>query len=155
MELTPNMGGNRIMVALSATSDPLGTWFRYIVYTAPSGKCVDQPKLGYSADKIVVTSSLFNAVCARGTAPFDSARMLVLDAVALRAGNPVTFDEFDMGGRFGLLPALPTRQAEMLGSTSNAFAVFHGSDILNSDIAALVVIRGNPAASNVQFQQQS
>jgi hypothetical protein len=50
---------NAIRIAVSATSDPLGTWYLYIFYQ-PNNLFPDQPYLGVNNDKVVVSANLFN-----------------------------------------------------------------------------------------------
>jgi hypothetical protein len=50
---------NAIRIAVSATSNPLGTWYLYIFYQ-PNNLFPDQPYLGVNNDKVVVSANLFD-----------------------------------------------------------------------------------------------
>ncbi len=50
---------NRVRFAVSATDNPLGTWFIYQVSTGVAGRLPDQPYIGYSDDKFVITANDF------------------------------------------------------------------------------------------------
>ncbi len=57
---------NRVNFAVSATADPTGTWFIYRVVTPNSNILPDQPYIGYSDDKFLITANDFVAVATPG-----------------------------------------------------------------------------------------
>jgi hypothetical protein len=57
---------NRVNFAVSATDDPTGTWFIYRVTTPSSNVLPDQPYIGYSDDKFLITANDFVAVAVPG-----------------------------------------------------------------------------------------
>jgi hypothetical protein len=64
---------NSIHVAVSASEDPTGDWF---VYDFPFSNCPDQPSIGVSQDKFVVSVNTFANLCTGG---FTGAQFTVAD----------------------------------------------------------------------------
>ncbi len=87
-------------VAVSATPDPLGPWYRYD-YTPQAGRLPDYPKLGLWSDGYGYTARLFAATFQGSFAgAFERARMLVGDPGARLVGFVLADDEYH-----ALLPA--------------------------------------------------
>jgi hypothetical protein len=77
---------NPIILMVSNTADPTGTW-RVITWTTVGAGFLDHPYLGFDATKIVVSGRRFNSA---GTAFFGSSLYLI-DKAAMYAGTPITF----------------------------------------------------------------
>jgi len=87
-------------VAVSATPDPLGPWYRYD-YTPQAGRLPDYPKLGLWNDGYGYTARLYAATFQGSFAgAFERARMLVGDPGARLVGFVLADDEYH-----ALLPA--------------------------------------------------
>jgi hypothetical protein len=89
---------NRINFAVSATADPTGTWFIYrvIANRGPAGECLptpcqqtlpDQPYIGYSDDKFIITANDFVINFNLGTGPFIGVQVWILNKGQMLAGN--------------------------------------------------------------------
>ncbi len=89
---------NRVNFAVSATADPTGTWFIYrvIANLGPTGVCdpvichhtlPDQPYIGYSDDKFLITANDFLIDFNTGTGPFIGVQVWILNKAEMIAGN--------------------------------------------------------------------
>jgi len=88
---------NRVNFAVSATADPTGTWFIYrvIANLGPAAVCdtvcqhtlPDQPYIGYSNDKFLITANDFVIDFNTGTGPFIGAQEWILNKGEMIAGN--------------------------------------------------------------------
>jgi hypothetical protein len=61
----PNVLSSATLIAVTATNDPTGTWFRYAIDADPTattagGKWADFPSIGFNKDWIVIQDNLFN-----------------------------------------------------------------------------------------------
>ncbi len=76
-------------IAVSQTSDPTGSWYRY-AFEWPGGRFPDYPKFGVWPDGYYMSCNQFtNSWAGAGVAVFDRAKMLVGDPTA-------TFQYFDL-----------------------------------------------------------
>ena len=88
---------NRVNFAVSATADPTGTWFIYrvIANLGPASECLttcqhtlpDQPYIGYSDDKFLITANDFIIDFNLGTGPFIGVQVWILNKAEMIAGN--------------------------------------------------------------------
>jgi len=77
-----------VKIAVSGTNDPTGSWTIYNVPFSPSGTCPDQPRIGVSNDKFVVSANDFSNFCGvfGGTSSFIGADFFVFDKTELISG---------------------------------------------------------------------
>ena len=74
-----------ILIAVSLTSDPTGSWYLYGFYVDPNAVLFgDYPTLGYNKDKVAVQMNLFNGNTATGTTIF------IFDKATMYAGGTLT-----------------------------------------------------------------
>src|SRR3989441_12431476 len=85
---------NRVNFAVSATADPTGTWFIYRVIANSSASSAtsyhtlpDQPYIGYSDDKFLITANDFVIDFTTGNALFIGAQYWILNKAEMLAGN--------------------------------------------------------------------
>ena len=85
---------NRVNFAVSATADPTGTWFIYRVVAnshatsaISSHTLPDQPYIGYSDDKFLITANDFVIDFNTGTGPFIGVEYWILNKAEMLAGN--------------------------------------------------------------------
>jgi hypothetical protein len=88
---------NRVNFAVSATADPTATWFIYrvIANRGPAGECLttcqhtlpDQPYIGYSDDKFLITANDFVIDFTTGTGPFIGVQVWILNKGEMLTGN--------------------------------------------------------------------
>ena len=146
--------GDAVDVAVSHTEDPTGLWDVYRAFTAPSDRFVDQPRLGFSADKVLIeftsqdklTFPSFCATC------WDDI-MIVIEKSDLDSlvSSPQAIDinlSTELNHRFGVIPATPLPGAEV----PNAFAVYRGHDVLGAYSSTLVIV-GLPSTNDVAFKE--
>ena len=79
---------NKVFIAVTQTSDPAGSWFRYSFTPASTDGALllDHPYLGFDNKLLVVTGRKFP-----GGASFTGPILFVFDKASLAAGNPITF----------------------------------------------------------------
>ncbi len=78
---------NRVRFAVSATDNPLGTWYIYQVATAASNILPDQPYIGYSSDKFGITANDFTIDTTTGAATYLGAQFWILNKAQMMAGE--------------------------------------------------------------------
>jgi len=102
-----------VRLAVSATDDPTGTW---AVYNIPYdfAVCPDQPKMGISDDKFVISTNDFSLRC---TGNFLGNHIIVFDKNELIAGSTLTKIQ-DLGVDFFNISMMP---AQSLSSTSTLY----------------------------------
>src|SRR5205807_715005 len=104
-----NQNNSEIDIAVSQTSDPTGSWNLYAVGTDYGNHLLDQPKLGVSNDKAVMT---WNKNGFSG--PYD---FLVLQKSDLMAGATTPGSWFhEDGSHYNVIPAVT------IGSSNDEFA---------------------------------
>ena len=99
---TAKSSDSAVLIAVSNTSDPTGTWKRYkIKADAASASWADYPSFGFNRNWIVVSVNMY---LNGGSGGFDTARLFIFDKNTLYTGTtaPVTIE--DTGGAT-LVPA--------------------------------------------------
>ncbi len=138
--------GSQAKLAVSQSSDPTGSWciYSFGFFTRTDGTVLDQPKLGFSDDKIMIS------VNENGGTPEDFDVLQKSDVIASCGG--VAGTAFS-NGDFNLMPVIS------LSSTSNLFAVFNSFDFSFScpfpflgEHAKILTITGTPA-TGVSFTE--
>jgi hypothetical protein len=132
---TGNRTGSQAKLAVSQSSDPTGSWciYSFGFFTRTDGTNLDQPKLGFSDDKIMIS------VNENGSTPEDFDVLQKSDVLAGCSG--VAGTAFS-NGDFNLVPVIS------LSSTSDLYAVFNGFQQ-----AKILDITGTPAAGDVGFTE--
>ena len=148
-----NANNSRMYIATSATSDPTGTWFITLVGTN-AGIATDQPKIGASTDKVVMS---WNGINNFGT--FVGQQTVVLQKSDLLSHATVRFVSFAADlTRSSIVPAItqsPTT-TEFLGYNDSCSLANHtGASSCSSGTPsfAVVAITGTPAGSDVAWNQ--
>ncbi len=136
-----------VLLAVSKTADPTGVWDVWQAMT-DANKIDDQPRLGYSADKIVVAVDQFNSLTS-----FNADFMAVIqksDVLAAVSPQTVKFNMTSgLNHRTGIIPATPLPNE----NTNTVFAPYHGSDTLGQ-YASTLTVTGTPAGNNVVIKEQ-
>jgi len=86
---------NSIILAVSTSGDPTQPWFPPREISA-GPNCPDQPWLGFSSDKVVISANVFTNHCDPNTAVFQGAQLWILNKNQLLSGfvSGVTFPPF-------------------------------------------------------------
>ena len=133
----------QVYLAVSASSDPAGLWYTYLVSSNTSRTFYDQPKVGVSSDKIVISWADYS------TTSFIGEELWILDKSEAIAGMPPEYAQYTPDTqRFGMVPSLePT-------ATSVAYVVYNNADKdLNQNeafpTAGVIAINGTPSQHNV------
>ena len=85
----PQVLSSATLIAVTATNDPTGTWFRYAIdadptATAAGGRWADFPSIGFNKDWIVIQNNLFGFGTS-GTG-YQGPQILAIDKAAIYAG---------------------------------------------------------------------
>ncbi|MFE6834810.1 IPT/TIG domain-containing protein [Streptomyces sp. NPDC057705] len=97
-------GGDEVDVAVSDTSDPRGNWTVYIAGSNTTNVLQDQPKLGYSADKVTLSWNNYDLT----TTPRDFLGVVtvIVNKADLLAGGTISFTTFAPDtNQFQVVPA--------------------------------------------------
>jgi hypothetical protein len=120
--LTSTFGPNSAYgwnLAVSQTDDPTGSWWIYIIPTANLGSFPDFPKMGYSADKVVITGDAFSGNTFMGT------EFVVFNKSELTSGSDTHMNFFTPDqGDFAIEPA---QHLDPVGAASNDGTLFMAS----------------------------
>ncbi|TMD67746.1 MAG: hypothetical protein E6I84_03125, partial [Chloroflexi bacterium] len=158
---------SNVYLAVSNTSDPTGTWFHWLVRNT-AATITDQPKVGYSDDKVTMSWGEFVAPPCQGQSTFycfNGQVTLVVQKSDVLAVPQNLSPRFAVLGpdlsEFGIVPA------QSLSSTSAQYEVYNNADPYNlvenqcaQQVNALygpcptlgmVVITGTPAGSNLSM----
>lgn len=114
---------NHVVLAVSASNDPNGLWRIYSVAAGP-GRCTDQPYIGVSDDKLVVTGNDFANHCPLTTqnTGFLGAQFWILNKLEMLAGLP-SIDLVSFGPDSTTESAYPVQS---LSPTSSEYMVSAG-----------------------------
>jgi len=118
---TSLMNPSTFRIAISETNDPTDVWTIYEI-ASNLDLCPDQPKIGVSDDKFVVSVNNFDNFC---DGIFQGTDIFVFKKSELTSGAfPITIDEFvPSSSRFGINPAqsMSSSSTVYLGSIDNFF----------------------------------
>lgn len=82
-----DMTRRTILIAVSASSDPTGTWRIYEIITMGFPVCPDYPRLGLSNDKLVLSVNVFDSSSPNACQePFQGSRIAVMEKSRMLAG---------------------------------------------------------------------
>ncbi len=149
-------GGNwttmGVNLAVSSGPDPAGNWTVYqnLYGVAPfnaQGNLQDQPKLGFSDDKVTMTANVYLGHNGSG-AYFTGEDVIVLQKSNLIAGKTVSYGGWTSGYAFDSIPAVPTPYAANNNTTQ--YVVWQGYGLLHIDQITGTPDGGNLDNSNVQ-----
>lgn len=123
VEFSLNQGLGALLLSVSATDDPTGTWYNYRIPTIsqqgdnPTPGLVDFPQLGYDGEAIYLTQNFF----ALPDFSFEEATMVGLDKRAAYAGDTIDANHFtDLRNADGSL-AFTVQPAAVDGATPGHF----------------------------------
>jgi hypothetical protein len=132
----PDYSQSSVLLAVSKTADPAGSWNQYVVNTA-TGLVLDQPKLGMSGDKIVLTANEYSCpTCYQGTQTY------VVDQYSAEAGaQPPIISGFDDG----MNKVLPVVNVDTGTTGNDAYEVYpHSCGVLGlSTCITVITITGS------------
>jgi len=116
---------SKILIAVSATSDPTGTWHKYsIVYDATLVNWLDFPNVGFNSKWVLISGNEFTMSSLMG----EGVSLYAINYASMLAGSGAPFTRFDQGSSFSICPALTYDSAE-----ANAYAV----EVYNASSAQL------------------
>jgi hypothetical protein len=140
---------SEIFIAASRTSDPTGIWQEYQL-SAQAGILQDQPMIGVSTDKVVISWNDFTG-SSIATAMFSGEETWVLQKSDLVAATTVRFWRFPLDpSRSRIVPAqsLTPTSTEWL-SYNNADCTQQPGCTAGGPTVGVIAITGTPAGNNV------
>jgi len=154
LDLVNTDAGDAVFLAVSQTADPTGSWDVYRVVTVASNRFADQPRLGFSSDKVLIEYSNLN----RLTFPsfcftcFDDYMIVIQKSdLTSKVASPrgIAIDlSTETNHRLSVIPAIPLPSAEV----PTAYAIYRGHDLIGTYDSTLVII-GLPSANTVAFKE--
>jgi hypothetical protein len=152
MSVDPSASSGDVYLAVSTTSDPTGGWDIYDVASG-AGVFADQPKLGVSSDKVVLSWDDFS------NSTFTGQETWVLQKSDLLSGGTVSIYNFAADTtRFDVVPAVsqtPTSSEYLVYNNSCSAQAGNGSGscTVGTPTLGVVIISGTPAANNVTWTE--
>ena len=140
-----------VNLAVSSSSDPFGNWLLYEnIYSGTpfndQGNLQDQPKLGFSDDKVTLSDNVYNGHCGAGSC-FKQEDVTTYQKSDLTAGVAAHYIGFTSGYAFDSIPARPTPSAS--GGDSTQYLVWQGFGSLGVN-----QITGTPNGGDVNNSNQ-
>ena len=136
-------------ISLAISSNPQAGWTVYD-YLNDGQNQQDQPKLGFSGDKITIAVNEYNCKCGSGNL-FLQENIIVIqksDAVAGNTVTPVVFSANSFSSY--IFDSMPTTPVNASTSDNTQYVVWT-KQATSSNQMAVVRITGTPNASNVDF----
>lgn len=101
LAINPANNNSIVYILVSATGDPSGIWYRYTVPAPQNGTLYDQPKVGVSTDKVVVSWMDFTG----SPLTFQRSQNWILSYTNMRSNTPTPTQFFTWTNRFSQVPA--------------------------------------------------
>lgn len=141
---------SQVYVMVSQSSDPTGSWTPYTIESNTNGTIYDQPKLGISDDKVVVSWNDYGG----SNLAFTGSEIWVLQkSDMLSQANTVAEVSFrGMKNRFDIVPAIS------LSTTTTEYLTYNNADPnLNQNTpqptVGVIALTGTPAQNNVKVTE--
>lgn len=142
---------NSVLLAVSTTSDPTGTWTLYVIATRPTGRFADQPRLGFGTDKVIVAYEDFDVDggCFPGSSCSDD-RMIAVQKSDLLAAATARGVEWNLTNGaahpFGVTPAVPIPGQDKTA----AYAAYNETNLTGHRVGVFI-ITGTPAVGDTDY----
>jgi len=140
-------------LAVSDSSDPTAGWYVYDLASG-AGVITDQPKIGMSSDKLVISWNAFNS-----TGSYLGEQTWVLQKSDLLTGSTLAETQFGLDStRSGIVPAISesattTEYLSYNDTCSGSAGTGTGSCTTGSPALGIVAITGTPAAGDVVWSE--
>jgi hypothetical protein len=137
-------------ISLAVTSDPRGSWTIYD-YINDGNNLQDQPKLGFSSDKVTYAVNEYNCKTNCPGNSFLQENVVVLQKSDLIAGTAVDWvvkSENDTDGF--IFDSMPTTPVNASTSNNIQYVVWNGGATSDNEMA-VIRIRGTPDGGDVDF----
>ena len=136
----------QVLLAVSATSDPTGSWHVTPVPSSPTGECLDQPILGVGSTTVILSVNVFTQTSTNPcTTPYIGARYWVVNKTDLVDGvaSPATYASLIDPTEGSIHPA------QIQGSSSDHYMVstYWPGAATTSNTLHLFTVSGIPPAT--------
>ena len=150
---SPCMWPESIDLAVSQSNDATGLWYVYVADTenGPGLHYDDQPRIGFSDDKIILTWDQIGAdIFTKVPTSYDGHEIVrVFALLSAMVGVPVQV-ELDLGDKHALIPAVRGPG----GSGSDAFAVYYNWGLFQDHIGKITISGSAYIPATVSWSQQ-
>jgi hypothetical protein len=142
------MQNSTLLVAVSATCNPRGTWHRYAISVDTTGNAwLDFPNVGFNSKWITITGNMFPNVMGGAS----GAVVYVIDYAGIMSGSGATYVQFSEPGSFTLCPAITYDTAQqnmfLVDVHSSSSGRLHLWKIQGSVNAPVISSVGYPASA--------
>ncbi|MFL5800967.1 MAG: LamG-like jellyroll fold domain-containing protein [Roseiflexaceae bacterium] len=136
---------SEVYLAVSQTSDPGGAWWVYLIQSDTNHVLYDQPKIGVSSDKVLMSWNGYSLVTKPAPQPNDesytgSFEVVVQKSTLLSGATTPLISYGPNNSRFNVMPA------QSLSATTTAYGVYHNG---GSSSVSVLAYTGTPANNNV------
>ena len=149
LAFAPTTWSSQVFLAVSSTFDPGGVWTVYQVGPPAAGLLEDQPSLGISTDKVVLSWNDFTSSAGN---PFAGEETWVVEKSAVLRGQVPSEASFARD-----LSRLSLIGAQQQTPTATAYLAYNGSLVTSSaapSFIGVVAITGTPAQRNVLWNER-
>src|SRR6266511_3395156 len=138
-----------ISIAVSDDDTPFGTWFVYD-YLNDGQDLQDQPKLGFSADKVTIAVNEYGCKCGAGN-QFKQENIIVLQKSDLVAANTITpvIDSQNSYSSF-IFDSIPTTPVNASTFDNTQYVVWN-AELSSDNKMGVIRITGTPNGGDVDF----
>ncbi len=138
-----------ISIAVSDDDNPFGTWFVYD-YLNDGQDLQDQPKLGFSADKVTIAVNEYGCKCGAGN-QFKQENIIVLQKSDLVAANTITpvIDSQNSYSSF-IFDSIPTTPVNASTFDNTQYVVWN-AELSSDNKMGVIRITGTPNGGDVDF----
>ncbi|HYM40591.1 MAG TPA: hypothetical protein VEY12_10725 [Thermoplasmata archaeon] len=136
----------QVLLAVSASSDPTGSWRVFSVPSAATGHCLDQPILGVGTSTVIVSVNVFSQPSPSScTSPYLGAQYWVVNKndLVTNATSPATFASVPDPTEFSIHPA----QIQGTSSVDYMVSVYWPGAVGTSSTLHLFTVSGTPPSA--------
>jgi DNA-binding beta-propeller fold protein YncE len=142
---------NELLLAVSDTNDPRGTWTVYKVDTALKKRYFDEPRLGFSSDKVMLAAENYTTTFCSPPSSCRDDDVYVVETADLMNGVAAHATLFNLTQGLahpsGVTPSIPLANAE----TTTAYAAYVETHCCTGHNVAIDVFTGLPSAGTTQY----
>lgn len=139
----------QVLLAVSGSSDPTGSWQILGVPSSATGECLDQPILGVGASTVIVSVNVFSS-CLSNKYTYNGAQYWVLNKADLVAGSTPHVQSF---GPYANTASF--HPAQVIGTSSTDYLVSANANLNSVSSLEFFRVTGAPPSAAVQTSNLS
>lgn len=145
-----NVATGQVLLAISGSSDPTGSWRIIGVPSTATGECLDQPILGVGVSTVIVSVNVFST-CLSNKYTYNGAQYWVLGKADLVAG--VVSPAIESFGPYANTASF--HPAQMIGTGAADYLVSANANLNSVSTLEFFRVTGTPPSVNVQTSNLS